>query len=135
VRIDPWQTGNRGKTTRYRTPTEKGKVFEKLEQVVFFVLLTAVRTTYILSSAVILQCLKDSSGRFTKEQSFSRADNFENTKSSISDPPICDRPDNTNYVIDHTYALPIATEPYIIDNEPFSIYSEIEVNTSGCSSK
>jgi hypothetical protein len=28
-----------------------------------------------------------------------------------------------------THALPIATEPYIIDNEPFSIYSEIEVNT------
>jgi hypothetical protein len=53
-------------------------------------------------------------GRFTKEQSFSRADNFKNIKSSISDPPICDRPDDTNYVIDHTYALPIATEPYII---------------------
>jgi hypothetical protein len=28
-----------------------------------------------------------------------------------------------------THALPIATEPYIIDNEPFFIYSEIEVNT------
>jgi hypothetical protein len=70
------------------------------------------------------------SGRFTKEQYFSRADNFKNTKtkSSISDPPICDRPDDTNYVLDHTYALPIATEPYIIDNEPFSIYSEIEVD-------
>jgi len=56
------------------------------------------------------------SERFTKEQSFSRADNFKNTKtkSSISDPPICDRPDDTNYVLDHTYALPIATEPYII---------------------
>ena len=27
------------------------------------------------------------------------------------------------------HALPIATEPYIIDNEPFLIYSEIEVNT------
>ena len=41
----------------------------------------------------------------------------------------CDRPDDTNYVLDHTYELPIATEPYIIDNEPFSIYSEIEVDT------
>jgi hypothetical protein len=69
------------------------------------------------------------SGRFTKEQSFSRADNFKNTKSSISDPPICDRPDDTNYVLENTYALPIATEPYIINNKPFSIYSEIEVNT------
>ena len=69
------------------------------------------------------------SGRFTKEQSFSRADNFKNTKSSISDPLICDRLDDTNYVLDHTYALPIATEPYIINNKPFSIYSEIEVNT------
>ena len=60
VRIDPWQTGNRGETIRYRPPTEKGKVFEKLEQVGgFLVLLTAVSTTYILSSAVILECLKD----------------------------------------------------------------------------
>jgi hypothetical protein len=42
---------------------------------------------------------------------------------------ICDRRDDTNYVLDHTYALPIATQPYIIDNEPFSIYSEIEIDT------
>ena len=42
---------------------------------------------------------------------------------------MCDRPDDTNYVLDHTYALPITTEPYKIDNEPFSIYSEIEVDT------
>ena len=62
-----------------------------------------------------------SSGRFTKDQSVSRADNFKNTKSSISDvPPICDRPDDiTHYVLDLTYALPIAIEPCIIDNEPF----------------
>jgi hypothetical protein len=59
------------------------------------------------------------SGRFTKEQSFSRADNLKNTKSSISDSPICDRPDDTNYVLENTCALPIATEPYIIDNESF----------------
>ena len=45
---------------------------------------------------------------------FSGADNSKNTKSSISD---------------HTYALPIATQPYIIENEPFSIYSEIETDT------
>jgi hypothetical protein len=44
-------------------------------------------------------------------------------------PLICDRRDDTNYVLDHTYALPIATQPYIIDNEPFSIYSEIEIDT------
>ena len=69
------------------------------------------------------------SGIFTKEQSFSRADNIKNTKSCISDPPFCDRPDDTHYVLDHTYALPIATQPYIIDNEPFSIYSEIEIDT------
>ena len=42
---------------------------------------------------------------------------------------ICDRRDDTNYVLDHTYALPIATQPYIIDNEPFSIYSDIEIDT------
>ena len=59
------------------------------------------------------------SGRFTKEQSFSRADNFKNTKNSISDPSICDRPDDINYVLDHTCTSPIATEPYILDNEPF----------------
>ena len=70
------------------------------------------------------------SGIFTKEQSFSGADNSKNTKSSISDPPICDRPDDTNYVLENTCALPIATEPYIIDNESFFfIYSEIEVKT------
>jgi hypothetical protein len=44
------------------------------------------------------------SGRFTKEQSFSRENNLKKTKSSISDPSICDRPDDTNYVLDHTYA-------------------------------
>ena len=44
-------------------------------------------------------------------------------------PLICDRRDDTNYVLDYTYALPIATQPYIIDNEPFSIYSEIEIDT------
>ena len=60
------------------------------------------------------------SGIFTKEQSFSGADNSKNTKSSISD---------HNYVLDHTYALPIATQPYIIENEPFSIDSEIEIDT------
>jgi hypothetical protein len=36
---------------------------------------------------------------------------------------------DVGYIQYHTCALPIATEPYIIDNEPFSIYSEIEVNT------
>ena len=44
-------------------------------------------------------------------------------------PLICDRRDDTNYVLDYTYALPIATHPYIIDNEPFTIYSEIEIDT------
>ena len=39
---------------------KRGRFFEKLEQVgFFFVLLTAVSTTNILSSAVILQYLKD----------------------------------------------------------------------------
>jgi hypothetical protein len=52
------------------------------------VLLTIVGTIYILSSAVILQCLKDFYQEDSqKEQSFSGADNFKNTKSSISDPP------------------------------------------------
>jgi hypothetical protein len=50
-----------------------------------FVLLTIVGTIYMLSSAIILQCLKD----FFQEDSqknnlFSGADNFKNTKSSIS---------------------------------------------------
>ena len=50
-------------------------------------LLTAVGTTYILSSAVILQYLKDFYQEDSqKEQSFSGADNSKNTKSSISDP-------------------------------------------------
>ena len=42
---------------------------------------------------------------------------------------ICERRNDTNYVLDHTYALPIATQPYIIDNESFSIYSDIEIDT------
>jgi hypothetical protein len=130
VRINPWQTGNRGETIRYRPPTEKGKVFEKLEQVGFFCVADCRKyNLYFIICSNLGMSERLPPGRFTKEQSFSRADNFENIKSSISDPPICDRPYDTNYVIDHTYALPIATEPYIIDSEPFSIYSEIEVNT------
>jgi len=98
-----------------------------LEQVVFFVLLTAVSTIYILSSAVILQCLEDFRQEDSqKKQSFSRADNF-NTKSSISDPPICDRPDD----LDHTYAL--ATEPCNkIDNELFDYIPSDLVPLSHC---
>jgi hypothetical protein len=52
---------------------------------IVFVLFLFLCTIYILSSAVILQCLKD----FFQEDSqknnlFSGADNFKNTKSSIS---------------------------------------------------
>jgi hypothetical protein len=38
---------------------KRGRFYEKMEQF-FFVLLTTVSTIYILSSSVILQCLKDS---------------------------------------------------------------------------
>jgi hypothetical protein len=68
------------------------------------------------------------SGIFTKEQSFSGGDKTLDQKLHFR-PLICDRRDDTNYVLDHTYALPIATQPYIIDNELFSIYSEIEIDT------
>ena len=99
--------------------------------VLFFVLLTTVGTIYILSSAVILQCLKD----FYQEDSqknnlFLEPIILKTPKAPFqTPPPICDRPDDTEYVIDHTYSLPIVTEPDLIDNDPFSIYSEIEVNT------
>ena len=73
------------------------------------------------------------SGRLTKEQYFSRADNIKNTKSCISDPPFCDRPDDTHYVLDHTYALPIATEPYIMNL--FRFILNCGRHWSGCSSK
>jgi hypothetical protein len=72
------------------------------------------------------------SGIFTKEQSFSGGDKTLDQKLHFR-PLICDRRDDTNYVLDHTYALPIATQPYIIDNELFSIYSEIEIDY-GCTS-
>jgi hypothetical protein len=61
------------------------------------------------------------SGIFTKEQSFSGGDKALDQKLHFR-PLICDRRDDTNYVLDHTYALPIATQPYIIDNELFSIF-------------
>jgi hypothetical protein len=73
---------------------KRGRFFEKLEQVVFFfVLLTAVSTTNILSSAVILQYLKD----FHQEDSqknnlFLKPIILKTPKSSISDhpPSICE---------------------------------------------
>ena len=76
-------------------PTERGlkkgggvKSWNKCFCFVFvFVLLTIVGTIYILSFAVILQCLKDFYQEYSqKEQSFPGADNSKNTKSSISDP-------------------------------------------------
>ena len=92
-----------------------------------FVLLNIVGTIYILSSAVILKKLL--SERFTKEQSFSGADILKKHQKLHFRNHICDRRDDAKYVLDHSYPLPIATQPYIIDNEPFSIYSEIEIHT------
>ena len=97
-------------------------------------LLTTVSTIYIVSSAVILQCLTDLYQEDSQkniiflEQIILKTPKLKDPFQTPG-PPICDRPDDTNYVIDHTYALPIAAEPYIIYNEPFSIYFEIEVDT------
>jgi hypothetical protein len=64
-------------------------------------------STIVCSNLAISERLP--SGRFTKEQSFSRENNKKKTKSSISDLSICDRPDDTNYVLDHTYAYHFIT--------------------------
>ena len=94
-----------------------------------FVLLTIVGTIYILSSAVILQCLKDFYQEYSQKNNLFLEPIILKTPKAPFQNPSCDRRDDTNYVLDHTYALPIATQPYIIDNEPLSIYSEIEIDT------
>jgi hypothetical protein len=116
--------------------TERGQKkgeggFERLEQVFLFCFCVADYRRYNLYFIVCSNLAMSErllSGRFTKEQTFSGADNFKNTKAPFQTPHLwqtwCHK-----YVLDHTYPLPNATQPNIIENEPFSIYSEIEIDT------